>query len=523
MIQQSPTLAIKPSNGNRQLDVSALWWPGYSRESLAIGGDFRASTSFEVPMIEADKWKEMLGWYFEERWGSVSAFQGRVHSVLVDVAGSVSVASLDNVWNAVRVKYKARTLPKPGEELVINGGFETAASTSAYVFEGWGELGSDGVVARVSAIKHSGTYCCRVTAGASANMQVGSTYRVRPGKTYVLSFWTRGDGTYAGRYEVFNNDTNTNLISLTSTGIPGFWGQIVVEITIPDGCNSISVRLRCPGVNGQNAYFDDVSLRAYEIVDYTTNWDTDDESIARFGRMEKELSPKVITDDAGAEALLSTYLARHAWPENEPQRLGDSSSPNHATVTITIKGHIQGLNSQRLDDTSTALVNADDAVRTALAAASTPITAGDIRANSAVQISEESDGEVIWERLKEIAEFGDNSEQYLIGCYAGTRLDYKPINRSTISYMAEMGDDGVLHYFDTSNREIPGAIMRPGLIVWRHDLRPGIPRRTPFTDDTRATLIGSVTIRRGSVSISALNLNEAAFLHGLINSISRGD
>lgn len=505
------------------MGVTELWEPGYSRESLAVGGDFRASTRFSVPLIQADAWQEYLGWFVEERWSGVLAFSGRIHSVLVDMAGSVSAASLDNVRNAVRVRYKEYTTTD-SEELVSNGGFETLSTVpSPDLFEGWGELGSDGSVARTSGDKHSGTYSCAIAAGPSANTQVGNTFKVRAGKKYKLSFWTRGDGTSGGRYEIFNNNTNTNILGLTNTGvISSTWSQITYDFTAPDGCHSVSVRLRCPSTLWGLVYYDDVSLRAYENTEFTTAWQTDDESIARYGRYERELVPRVVTDGAGAVALATAVLARNAWPENEPQRLGDGS-PTHATVTITIKGHIQDLAQQFLDDTSTDLVDADAAIRTTLSAATTVITAGDIRANSAVQVSEESEGEVIWRRLKEIAEFGDGSEQYLIGCYAGTRLDYLPIDHSTISYTAEMSDDGVLRYFDTSNREIPGALLRPGLIVWRRDLRPGVPRRIPYTDDTRATLIGSVSIRRGSVSISALNLNEAAFLQGLINSISRGD
>lgn len=516
-------LTISPPSGANKNDVSTLWGPDYFRESLAIGGDFRASTRFAVPLSRADKWRDYLGWTVEERWGGVLAFSGRIHGVLVDVAGSVSATSLDNVRNAVRAKYTELTTDtEESEELISNGGFETLDPLGEYTFEGWGELGTDGLVAQVSAIKHSGSYSVRVTAGASTNKQVGSSYRVRPGKNYDLVFWTRGDGTYAGRYEIFNNNTNTNLVSLTSTGVTGTtWTEITVNFTIPDGCHSISLRLRCPAVNGGVAYYDDVSLRAYEKASFTTDWYTDEASIARYGRFERELSPRIVTDEAGAVALATAVLARNAWPENEPQRLADSS-PTHATVTITIKGHIQELNYQHLDDTSTDLVDADDAVLTTLSAATTSITAGDIRANSAVQISEESSGERIWQRLKEIAEFGDGTEQYLIGCYAGTRLDYKPIDANTISYTAEMTDDGKLRYYDVSNREIPGAVMKPGLIVWRRDLSPGVPRRTPYTDDIRATLIGSISIRRGQVSISALAMNETAFLHSLVNSISKG-
>lgn len=516
--QQNPTLLLAKDGAQR--DVSDLWWPGYNRESLAIGGDWRANTSFNVPLSQAEKWLDILGWELIERWGGALAFKGRVHTVTVNINGSLIVATLDQVWNAVRSRYNAYVTDE-SDELLVNGGFETADPTGAYVFEGWGEIGTDGTVTRSGTAMPGGLYSAAVTAGPSTNKQVGTSVRVRPGVTYDWIFWTRGSGTVAGRYEVRNNADDSSIVALLSTGVTGTtWTQKTVQFTAPAGCNSVSIRLRCPTTNGQTAYFDNASMKAYEKTELVTDWVTDDDSIRKYGRREREVRPRVITNSTGADALAAAVLARYANPQNESRELGSAPNGQMAQVSIVITGHVQSLKYEHYDDTLTTSQDADAAVTTTLAASSGVVTAGDIRANSAVQITRESDGEAIWSRLVDIAEFGDGAEQYLIGCYASSRLDYRPIDRNAISYYSEMAPDGQLRYFDAANQPINGALLRPGSIVWRRDLFPGRPRRAPFTNDIRATLIGSVRVQRGQVSIEALDLNEKAFLQAFINSIS---
>lgn len=515
--QQSPTLLL--AKDSTQRDVSDLWWPGYTRESLAIGGDWRASTSFNVLLSQAEKWLDILGWEFMERWGGTMAFKGRVHTVTVNINGSLIVATLDQVWNAVRSRYKAYSLAE-SDELLVNGGFETADPTGVYTFEGWGNLGTDGTISQSPLSPHSGTYCVSITAGASTNKQVGTSVRVRPGVTYEWTFWSKGSA--AGRYEVRNNADDSSVVALTSTGVTGtVWTQYTVQFTAPTGCNSVSIRLRCPATNGQTAFFDDTSMKAYEKTDLLTSWYTDADSIRKYGRREREVTPRVLTDTAGAESLAQAVLARYAHPQNESREL--SAGSGMAQVSVTVLGHVQSLKVEHYDDTALTDQDASDAVTTTLAASSGVVVAGDIRANSSVQIVRESDGDAIWRRLTDIAEFGDGSEQYLIGCYGGNRLDYLPIDRNTIGYFSEMGQDGQLHYFDAANQPINGALLKPGAIVWRRDLYPGRPRRAPFTNDIRATLIGSVRLQRGQVQIEALDLNEKAFLQAFINSIRQGE
>lgn len=516
MIQQSPQLFLFHPTSGRRVDVTAEMWPGYQRESLAIGGDFRASSAFGSK--KADAWPQYLGWYFEERWGGVVTFKGRLFTIVINQAGSIYAISLENVWNAVRTRYLEDALDD-SPELIGNGGFETADPYGTNTFDEWGELGTDGSIAQSGATSHSGSYSAAITAGASTDIQVGRTISVREGEIYDWVFWTRGDGTYDGRYEIFNNNTNTNIVSLTATGVTGTtWTEKTVQFTAPAGCSSISIRLRCPSTNGGVAYFDDVSLKQYLPTEFDTSWYTDDESIRLYGRRERIVEPRVLTDTSGAQALAQAVLARYAWPENEPQELA-SGRVDEAKVSVMIQGHVQSLKNEHYDGTSTTLVDADSAISTTLAASSGVISAGDIRANSSVQVTGESDAEAIWSRLAEIASFGDGSDQYLIGCYASAKLDYKPINRKSISYYAEMDTNGKLHYFDRSNREIAGALLKPGTVIWRRDLRPGEPRSTPYTDDTRATLIGSIRLQRGDVRIEALDLNEKIFLNSLINSI----
>src|SRR3972149_11511009 len=85
---------------------------------------------------------------------------------------------------------------------ILNGGFETAGAGGADVWATWDETAGDGALSNETTIVHGGSDAAKITAGSTANTKVANTITVRPGIEYVLRFWTRGDGTYGGRYGV---------------------------------------------------------------------------------------------------------------------------------------------------------------------------------------------------------------------------------------------------------------------------------------------------------------------------------
>ena len=76
-----------------------------------------------------------------------------------------------------------------------------------------------------------------------------------------LKFWTRGDGTNAGRYGVYDFTHSANIIAATSTGVTGTsYTQVTANFAVPAGCYDIQIRFFSPVAVGGIAYFDDVEL-----------------------------------------------------------------------------------------------------------------------------------------------------------------------------------------------------------------------------------------------------------------------
>jgi hypothetical protein len=145
--------------------------------------------------------------------------------------------------------------------ILTNGDFETAGAGGADVFGTWVETAGTGAIASEATIFHGGAAAAKLTAGATTNTKIANTITVVPGVTYVLSFWTRGDETYGGRYGVFNVTGGEDIIAATATGVTGItYTQVNVSFTAPASCVSIRIDLWCPSTNTGIVYFDDVQL-----------------------------------------------------------------------------------------------------------------------------------------------------------------------------------------------------------------------------------------------------------------------
>lgn len=111
--------------GSAQLEPSLrkLLWPAYRRQTVAMGGDFGASSQFSGPDWLLEKWRdEYLGAHFIETWAGVTAFEGQLYAMQLTYNGQFQTVSLENVYNSVTVKYLAST--KTSEA-------ETAAATDS--------------------------------------------------------------------------------------------------------------------------------------------------------------------------------------------------------------------------------------------------------------------------------------------------------------------------------------------------------------------------------------------------------
>lgn len=159
-------------------------------------------------------------------------------------------------------------------ELIGNGGFETAGGGGADIWALTWETAGTGALADETTLVHGGGHAAKLTAGSSANTciklensgGIGSgLINVIPGLSCTLTFWTRGDGTYAGRYSIYDNTNSTFIRTVVTTGVAGTtYAQVSYSFTVPAACYAIQVTLWCPSTNTGISYFDDVSM----IVNY---------------------------------------------------------------------------------------------------------------------------------------------------------------------------------------------------------------------------------------------------------------
>jgi hypothetical protein len=145
--------------------------------------------------------------------------------------------------------------------ITSNAGFETAGEGGADVVAAWSEDASNGAIALDTSTFHGGAKSLKLTAGAALATRVYRPIVVTAGQVGKLSIWTRGDGTNAGRFSVFDVTNNGFITAATTTNVAGAgWRRMRHQFTVPTGCEAIVLSLWCPAVNGGYCYFDDVSL-----------------------------------------------------------------------------------------------------------------------------------------------------------------------------------------------------------------------------------------------------------------------
>ncbi|MFA6509515.1 MAG: LamG-like jellyroll fold domain-containing protein [Candidatus Peribacteraceae bacterium] len=151
--------------------------------------------------------------------------------------------------------------PVYGSELLTNGGFETAGAGGADVFGTWTDNVDDGAIDDETTLVQGGGHAAKLTRNTSGPT-VTQDVAVTAGAIYRFSFWTRGDGTNAGRYYVYDATNGVYIGAITQTGITSTaYTLFTYDFTAPTGCTSVRVSVIAPTANGGIAYFDDVSLK----------------------------------------------------------------------------------------------------------------------------------------------------------------------------------------------------------------------------------------------------------------------
>ena len=182
--------------------------------------------------------------------------------------------------------------------LVQNPGFETAGGGGADVFADWTENAGSGAIADEGVIVHSGSHAAKLTAGALQNTYLRHDINVTAGECYTLTLWTRGDGTYAGYFRLYDDTNGEEIVRLQTTEITGTTYTLFhIHFVAPTGCTTIRLYLYGPETNGGVAYFDDITLNTVT----STNAD--------FGRVET-CDNEVYISNAHKKAQL-THIFRY--------------------------------------------------------------------------------------------------------------------------------------------------------------------------------------------------------------------
>ncbi|MEU9043882.1 MULTISPECIES: carbohydrate binding domain-containing protein [unclassified Kitasatospora] len=129
--------------------------------------------------------------------------------------------------------------------LLANGGLESAELSPWSCSAGTGSVVNSGA--------HSGTYALKGAVSASDTAQCGQTVSVRPGTTYSLSAWVRGQYVYLGA-------TGSGVTDPAAWAPGGAdWQQLSTSFTTGPATTSVTVYLH--GWYGQGGYLaDDITL-----------------------------------------------------------------------------------------------------------------------------------------------------------------------------------------------------------------------------------------------------------------------
>lgn len=169
----------------------------------------------------------------------------------------------DQVLNCSLELSRYQVLRNREPELIQNPSFEIAGAGGADVFANWTEVyGLDGLVEDETVLVHSGSHAMKMTSSYLFADDCTQEINVTPGQDYVLSFWTRGDGTAQGRYGVYDVNGGVAIIPLTATGVTGTtYTKVSANFKAPVANSLIRIIFDCSLIHQGVFYLDDVSVK----------------------------------------------------------------------------------------------------------------------------------------------------------------------------------------------------------------------------------------------------------------------
>jgi hypothetical protein len=155
---------------------------------------------------------------------------------------------------------------------------DTTGRLSTDVFSSWSEVNGNGQVFLDTSAPQTGSNCVGIITGASSSSSIYQQPTVVPYRQYTATFYAKGDGTYAGRYEIYDVTNAVSITGVITTGVTAnSWTQVTKTVIAPAGCVSIRLRFYSSATTGVTVYFDNATLQQDSD---TFKWRKNDEDYA---------------------------------------------------------------------------------------------------------------------------------------------------------------------------------------------------------------------------------------------------
>ena len=224
-------------------------------------------------------------------------------------------------------------------ELIVNPDFEIWSGASP---TSWTTQLTYGTITKDTTTQHGGSNAVKITHGNSTNWyeaRIIQDVSVTSSLKATLKFWTKGDGTNAGSYAIYDNTNAHYIVDNISTSVTSAnWSLVTKQITIPAGCTSIKLSLCAPALNTAFAEYDDVSFITTDtsnkngisvplqtIIDYFTATATNNMTL------NSDYNPSVYGTELSVNSDFENWSS--TTPDNWSSRLQNGSTLTKDTST----------------------------------------------------------------------------------------------------------------------------------------------------------------------------------------------
>lgn len=404
-----------------------------------IGGFWIATADWHGSRASmTEMWLNGVARRVVEAAGDVTTWEGFAADLELTLDGQRYARSLPSCANAVRAIYS-----KVSDNVFSDGSAESGA---------WAAVGTPSTRERITTWVTKGTYGMHIVTDAGdegVEIEAGLTvtasvaYQCHVTVEVVSGTWTLA---------IHNTADDTVIASRGTTGM----GRDVVLVRIGDNNAATGVYVRLTAAaTGAEIYADDAVLQTAPAR-AETEWFTDDDAIAEYGRIEAILLEAVM-NDASAETRVQTKLAEHAWPRGfPPEQFSIMETNEESGLSILFLGYSHTFKWLHALATGSGAIGS--VIIPAVLAEAEFVTTGVVEANTTVYQVEDDNPLTHWEVLEQATRAGSNTgARYTCGVYGGRVFDYGP-RPTTLSYHYRGGRLLNVH----GGKAKPWAV-RPGL------------------------------------------------------------